>query len=239
MDEQKLHVDLTPIASFRYSEISNYQFQFLLLGKNNQALHTPVQCKDYFQDIFFTEATGVPADVYGLEWRKGMVDTDVEYFRMALNGGSLELESHIPAFQTFLNAFDSALGFRPSVVLPTDNPKIIVVDFSKEWTTGGPLLSAYTTLIRLAQLYSGEDVMEYLKKIHEYKDINKRPKDFPQYMGKEISRLDRTITKLAALLQGKKPESVWEDFKNSTNIVRDVHDLGVVNYPQFPTVSVE
>lgn len=237
--EEKLHVDLSPVKSFRYIEISNYLFQFLMLGENHQALHTPFQCKDYLHDIFFTESTGIPTDVYGISWRKGMLNTDVDFFNMALNGGSVELEGYIPAFQSFLTVFETALGIPATIVSPTDDSKTIVLTFHKDWTVGSPILSAYTTLIRLAALYEGGDVLEYLHKIHEYKNPEKKPANLPKYMSKEIGRLDRTLNRLAALLQGKRPDDVWANHVGTDNVIRDVHDLGIFNYVNFPQVSVE
>lgn len=238
ISNEVLHVDLSPVRKFRYVEISNHYFQFILLGENNQALHTPFQCKDYLQDIFFAEATGIVTDAYGIRWKKGMLNTDTGTFRMALHGGSILLESIAPAFQMFLNIFEEALGFSPTVVTTTDKPEIIVVDFSKEWTENGPLLSAYTTLIRLAGMYNGGDALEYLRAIHEYKNPDNRPAGFPMYMSKEIARLDKTLNRLAALLQGKKPDDAWSNHADTTNIIRDVHDMGICNFPGFPTVDL-
>jgi hypothetical protein len=239
MSKDLMHVDLTPIKTFRYNEISNYKFQFFLLGENYQALHTPFDCKDYFHEIFFTEYTGRSIEVYGMEWQPGTLNMENDTFLMALSGGSVQLEGYAKSFQKFLNSFDNALRFKPTKVHLTDNPLIIVLEFSKEWTVGGPLLSAYTTAIRLAALYEKGDALEYLKKIHEYKDDEKRPAGFPKFMGKEIARLDITLRRLAAILQGQKPECFWKEYKDTSNTTRYVHDLGIVNYQKFPSVDVD
>jgi hypothetical protein len=245
---EKIAVDLRPVNTFRYNQISNYKFQFVLLGDENQALHTPVECKDYFQDIFFTESTGISTDVYGIHWEQGRV-TPGEYYRIALLGGEVSnLEQLLPNIQMFVNDFENALGFPCSHFYPTENPGVVVVEFPKEWTVNGPMISAFTSLLRLGWLYTGEEsVLKYLKKIAIYKDDLKRPQNFPRFMKVEIKRLDNTIRKLASLLKGKKYEKKWDDIEIPSDIDPDyleefmieyIHDFGLVDCKDFPQEEV-
>lgn len=234
MSKNLPHVDLTPINEFRYIQIPNYDFTFILLDQNLKAVHSAFQCKDYLQDIFYTEYTGKAAEIWGIEWSQGMLEMDVEYFKMALHGGNIPLRSQAKRLQNFLNQFEASLQIPFTKVSPTDNPLIILVEFSKAWTENGPLLSAFTTLIRLGGMYHSGSPVKYLKKIHEYKHPNKQPKGFKQYMFVDISRMDNSLPKLAALLQGKKPVHNWSDFRN----INWVHDTGIVGFRDFPTVKV-
>lgn len=231
---EQIHVDLTPISEFRYCQISNHLFQFLLLDKNNRALHSPFECKDYLQDIFYCEYTGKNAGIYGISWKPGMLDINVETFRLALHGGKVTLDGRVEMLQKFLNEFENSLGIQPSTVSATDDSKIIVVDFSKEWTSNGPLLSAFTTLIRLSGTYNGENPIEYLSSLLQYKVPANRPQGFPDYMLVDIKRLDNTLPKFAALLEGRRPEHQWDNFKS----IMFVHDTGIVGFKDFPKANV-
>jgi hypothetical protein len=153
---------------------------------------------------------------------------------MALHGGNLNLENHAEKLQAFLNVFEDSLEIPHSKIHTTDNPIIVIVEFSKDWTENGPFLSAFTTLIRLGGLYEEGDVLDYLKKIHGYKIPANQPKGFPRYMLVDIQRLDISLPKFAALLEGKRPVHKWGDFKN----INYVHDTGIVGFREFPTVEV-
>lgn len=230
-----LEIDYAPISEFRYNQISNYEYQFLLIDKNNKALHTPFECKDYLQDIFYCEYVKKNSNIYGISWKPGMLDIDVEYFRVVLMGGREELEGKIPALQKFINVFDSAQGIPLSKVYPTTNPKNIVVEFHKLWTENGPKLSAYMTLLRLWGAYTEEeDVLEYLKKI--IKELRYDKFSGPLFMRKDIYNLsiENRLGRLAALLAGVKVQHNWSDFSS----IEEVHDTGLMEYEEFPTVEV-
>jgi len=234
---EKVHVDMTPIKEFRYCQISNHKFQYLLVDKNYRALHSPFECKDYIQDIFYTEYTGHSGEIWGMLWKQGMLDMDVEYFKLALHGGSLELEEKAPHLQKFLNTFEEALGIPESKVYGTDDPKIIVVEFNKEWTVNGPLLSAYTTLIRISGGYAGkESPMEYLKELSKYSSWEQTPPNkYPRYITPDVGNLGTSLNRFSALLKGLRPKHDWNSFNNMSR----VHNTGIVGFKQFPSAPVE
>jgi hypothetical protein len=230
-----MHVDLSPIKTFRYIQIPNHDFTFILLDENLKAIHSAFQCKDYLQDIFYCEYTGESAEIWGIYWTQNMLNMNTKRFKMALSGGKVQLENQVKTMKSFLNFFDVALDIPKTRVYNTDDPKIIVVDFHKSWTENGPLLSAFTTAIRLSGLYKEGDPIEYLTKIRGYIDSSKRPSDYMDYMLIDIQRLPVTLGRFAALLEGKKPEHSWSDFKD----IHAVHDTGIVGFGKFPTVSVK
>ena len=204
-------VNLEPVKKFNYNQIPNHEFCLVLLGSKNQALHTPFMCKDYLQDILWSEFTGRDADAYGLTWKKGTVKIQKPRHKIALLGGEVELVDKVQFLEKILNTFEVAQGFKKSRVHPTDNPKIIVVDFSNEWFACGPLISAFTTIIRISGSYLGEDVVEFLDKLEALRSSsmlgNKLPA--PEYSHVDIARLPQTLRKLKALLAGKHVELDW------------------------------
>lgn len=230
-----LKIDLAPIKTFRYSQISNHNFNFLLLTDDLKALHTPFQCKDYLQDIFYCEYTGKKAQIYGLEWVPGMVDMSKPFFKLALMGGKENLKDLMPTMQAFLNIFEDAQGIPRCSFEETEDPTTVVVTFSKDWTANGPLLSTFTTLIRLSGGYKEGDAMDYLKKLQEVREnynSGKVTQGFPNFMIKDALRIDDFIWKLAAILQGIKVEHSWDAFSN----IMYVHNWGLAGYKDYPQV---
>lgn len=229
--KEKLHVDLTPIHNFQYCQISNFNFQYLLLDENMKALHSPFQCKDYLQDIFYCEYTNRSGGIWGIHWQPGRVNTNVKTFHLALMWLNADMTQRIKPLKKFIHVFEKSLGIKPkSKIHETDNNGIIVVEFSKEWTNNGPLLSAFTTLLRISGAYSDGDPLEYLKEL-------KAPATLvPDYMKVDVNRLRKgtMLERFAALLQGLRPEHNWADFAN----MNYVHDTGIVGFNKFPEVEV-
>lgn len=236
VQKEKVTVDLSPVNNFHYCQISNHDFNYLIADADYRALHTPTPCKDYLQDIFFTEYTGETSDVYGLKWNKGMLDMSQEYFNLVIMGGKYEMESKIPQIEAILQTLDKAQGIPLTQVLPTTNPKHILIKFHRDWTRNGPTLSAYTSMVRISAYYQGEDPMEFLEKMMSYNGDDK-PEDLPVYMQVEIRRLPKTIKKFAALYEGEKAECPWENFKGLGSTT-SIHDMGIVNFQEFPTKSL-
>jgi hypothetical protein len=228
-----IKIDLTPLEDFQYNQISNYKFEFMLANSDLQVVHTPFECKDYLQDIFWCETMKKSATLYGLKWKPGMFDITTEYFYLVLSGGSVVLNTHIEPLKKFLNTFEEKLSIEPTEIYATENEKIIVLKFNREWTTCGPMLSAYTTLIRVAGAYQGGDVMDYLFDLSEGKLLN-----VPEYVVVEKKRLkgdtgegEPNIYKLAALLEGKKYKGKWEDVSS----MGMAHHYGITTTQHFPT----
>lgn len=228
-----IQVNYKPSQEFKYSQISNYQFEFALLGTENQLLHTATPCKDYFQDIFWCENNQKSSEVHGMHWKPGMLDISAPTFRIILMGGAVEMKSRIPGMQEFVNHFDNAQGFPLSVFDETENEKHIVVTFSREWTRNGPLLSAFTSLLRISgTCQPGEEPIAYLKRI-----MSEDSSKYPKYMAKEVGRLRDYKNKLAAVLKGIRVEKepAWGKGVN----IYEVHNLGIVSYVDFPTAEFE
>lgn len=225
-----LTIDLTPVSEFRYNQISNHNFSFLLLDKDLRAVHSPFMCKDYLQDIFWSEYTGNTAEIYGISWKQGMFDVSVDRFNMALLGGKECLKERKEQLEAFLNVFGKAQEIPDCVVHETDSMFNVVLEFHKGWVQSGPLLSAFTALIRLSGAYSvGDDMEKYLKNLSKF--VNEKH-DFPKYMTPDINRMDIALPRLLALLQGKTIDFPWEKFDS----VGKAHNYGLVGFSEFPTI---
>lgn len=235
-----IKVNKTPKFGFSYNQVSNHNFNLALLTEDNQVLHTPVMCKDYFQDIFWCEHSGKDDGIYGLKWKSGSFDVTQERFKILLMGGGVKISETQESLQSFINEFDKAQGFSLSVIHQTGDDEELVVEFSKDWTSSGPLLSALTTIIRLGGAYESGDVKEFLSNMHglisdhmEEIERGNTPdmKVEPEYAIVEVARLLRNYEKLLGLLAGKKIDFGWGNIGS----IRSAHYMGIYEYKDFPT----
>ena len=109
-----------------------------------------------------------------------------------------------------------------------------------------PMISALTTLVRVAGMYSiGQDVVEYLKAMAKPlfdKSYTRKWNPTFEYMAVEVQRLytpgdpiHSTLPKLLALLKGKIPKAKWSDMASINN----AHGFGIMYDPDFPREDVK
>jgi hypothetical protein len=184
--------------------------------------------------MFWSENTERPAYVYGIGWKKGMLDINVERFYLLLMGAGEILKDKIRSTQQFINYFDLAQGFTPSIVHETQDDRNIVIEFSKEWTTNGALLSAFTTIIRISSPYIlDEGAEDFINRVYEKLNTHTiAPGEFGRsYV--DICRLSVTRPRLFALLSGMKVDMKWSDSSSGMN----AHTNGIYGYHRFPSVD--
>ena len=229
-------VDLNPLHKFNYNEISNLNFCMALLTPEFRLLHNPVQCKDYFQDMFWSEHMNSNACVYGLTWTPGRIDISKDRFYLLLLGGMNEtLRDKIESTQKFINFFDVAQGIPLTIMHETPDEHNIVIEFSGEWTTSSAMLSAFTTIVRISGPYTiTESAVEFLDRVSslDLADFNIRKSLGRSYV--DISRLTVTKQKLFALLSGSKVSMKWKYVASGNS----AHVNGIYGYRGFPRVDV-
>ena len=236
-----MKIALDPLNKFGYNQIDNHDFRFVLLDGKLRALHSPFMCKDYLQDIFWAEYTKAPeATVYGLTWKGGMVDMAMPTFPLAVLGGKFDIAGHAPYLLEFLNRFEAPLGIPfTSIDVPDNERRTVICWMDKDWTVSGPLLSAYTSLIRIAGAYKGGDPIDYLKTLTrplmDPRTYNQLWKPDPPHITPDVSRISIILPKLNALFHGKRPTSKWAD----TQRMSIAHNLGIMGDSTFPTVAVK
>lgn len=240
-------IDMTPVHKFTYCQIHNKAFNFFLV-EEGKMVHSWFECKDYLQDIFWSEYQEQYISVHGLQWGPGKLknlNPKGGRFELGLHGGGVALKPLAGRLEEVLRQFDKAQGFKESEVEVTADPKVVVVHFSKEWTLNGPLLSAFTTIIRLFPHFNeGEDVVEGLHRLRgKYLTLDKEDgvyranvdgEEFSTpllaFTRVEMARFSTTYRKLLGLMEGKKVEMTWKDSGEGY----EVHNLGVVGCTTFP-----
>lgn len=148
-----------------------------LLSSGDFTTVTPISpCKDYLNEVVYTESTGIASSAHGLKYSKtGCLDRDKGYIAFKImpfmdNSEYREQKEHCENLnknylniQKFLNIFEEKLGIKDRTeILKLDDTYILVIP--KEWTTGTYKISLYTLLTRVGQFYDGtKEVMKYLE----------------------------------------------------------------------------
>lgn len=164
----------------------DYQMGFGFLRKTGVRLFETIQpispCKDYLNDVVFSEATGKPVTAYGLKTGKINLFENEKYAYLGIKilphkGGGVypQMEEHIQNLnqnyknlKKFLNYFDKALSLKLSQIYQA-NDNIFVIKFDKAWASYTYSISLYSLLCRLGQFYKGDvSPMDFLKSFKEF-----------------------------------------------------------------------
>lgn len=171
----------------KLNEGRNYQMGFGFLKNIGVRLFETIQrispCKDYLNDVVYSEATGLPVKAYGLSTEKtGLFDNE-KYAYLGIkilprqDGSSYnQMEEHIQNLnenyknlKKFLNYFDSALGLKKTQIYQA-NDNHFVIKFDVAWARYTYSISLFSLLCRVGQFYKGEQTpIEYLQ---TFKDFN-------------------------------------------------------------------
>lgn len=208
------------------AEIYSQGLEYSLLDKKKDkyvGIHTPVRCKDFLSDAYWSEHTNAKKDVtiYGFKWTPG-VEKSVfnETQHMGLYYEGKDLSDQASRLQEFLNKWEQMTGIPESKVEADDSGKHLIVHFNKEWTTQPIRVSLFTLLLRVGLGYDGSDVKKFMKAVSE--------------KGNAWGRNDGNYTKTAwpklerIFKEGGIP---WKQKYSDYTEVHTVHgSSGIVNY---------
>lgn len=137
-------------------------------------------CKDYLNDIVFTEFTGTPMSAYGLRTsHQGLLDDDKLYLILTFENGSYsfisneyeEFNKNLTNSQEFIRNFEKELGISELCTLEALDDKYFLFTFSKEWLVGLYCISMLSLLLRISQWYDGiMPIREYVDTFKHFKD---------------------------------------------------------------------
>lgn len=208
----------------------NYQMGFAFLKKTGTGTYETVQpispCKDYLNDVVWSEAVDKPIYAYGLNYKKvGIFEGATKAYLvmkiMPSFGGTSyigmdkdvkNLKENYQNLQKYINFFEEKLKLKVKTkIYPTDNDMFLVT-FDKYWTTGTYLISLYTLILRSGQYYKTGDKLDYFKtgkglQIDAYLCTGAAPK-------------------LEKLLNGAKVTQNLENLSGGTT----VHNLGIIGF---------
>lgn len=165
------------------SEGRNQGIGFAMLKKlslNNYETVNPISpCKDYLNEVIFTENTGIPTKAYGLVYDKpndifkGKKSYLVFMNQKQMSGNfsveyktfeaySKEIDENYKNIELFINNFQIKLGgFLPCKIRQAEDKKYLVI-FDTKWCQSTYSISLFTLLLRVAKSYKGEDIIKFL-----------------------------------------------------------------------------
>lgn len=194
-------------------------------GKDKYKTVTPLSpCKDYLNDVIYSETLNVPIGACGLKYEKqNIFDGKKGYLAMDFlesKYGSRPqfatdkqaFEQNIGAIQTVINWVEDKLNVPHSEI--TKDGDLYLVKGDNYWHTSTYLISLYTLLLRMAIKYTTGDVGDFL---------NNYPGNDP-----DAHIWASVKPKLMLLIAGHKIE---QKFDKSTG--QAIHSAGIVNYKDF------
>lgn len=211
-------------------------FTFTFINEKGKGLHSPAQCKDYFQDLFWSEYNGKPCDVWGFTWKPGMLNKDAKAYQLALQEKGSDMTTMSAQLLDFLAGFEKAQGFEYSVVHTTTQPDTIVLEFDARWTHSAPMISAFTSLVRLGFTYPGGDIMDYLTTLQAKanpENWRKANSAVHRRCLPDAQRLKVIGPRIKALLAGTFPTLPYTEITTADG----AHNTGIVGWGKFPEVK--
>jgi len=144
-----------------------YQF----LNDNYEGIHLGVCCKDFLQDIVYSELTNKSISVYGqtsvntntFEKQERLLLCMYPHSFITKEKPNLELFSE--NLEIFLNEIEVLRGYDLSLVYVVDDK--IIIDFSKEWICNPPTFSVFTLFCRVGIYYDSGNIEEYVSTLFQ------------------------------------------------------------------------
>lgn len=160
----------------------NYGLGYAFLKKIDDETFETIQpispCKDYLNDVVYSEVTGRPFRAWGLETeQRGIFDGDHAYMAIAVCklGKSLQTYSdyeqdmkfmaeNTDRMAEFINKIEGKLGIGKTSIVPiNDNLKLLIMD--KQWVSATYLISLYALMLRVGLSYEGGGVMTHMRQV--------------------------------------------------------------------------
>lgn len=205
------------------SEGRNYFMGFGFAKREGTELHVvnPLSpCKDYLNDVVWTEATGKDIRACGLSYSKKNIFTDnvgylifgiMPYFGGSKYDGQDKhtklLEENYPTIQTILNFIEEKLKVEGRSVVEKLKDNRFLLKVPVFWCTMTYRISLYTLIVRNAMFYKKGDILEWLKTTTDFQPDSYMLKD-------AIAKLEKMIKSGAPVVD--------------MNTIRCVHDAGII-----------
>ena len=203
----------------RLSEIVHYGFEYSLLNEELEALHQPVQCKDFLTDAFWSEHTKQPCSIYGFNWTPGTMAINEPWYRLALRYKDQDIQGWKIPMALFMGRFDKAFGFKYTRVDSANDNTVLVVKFDGGWTKQPILVSTFSQLLRLAATYDGvTPILTWLKDRHIDKAV---------LCSEDAGRISQYIENLKRMMKDGIPKQTYAEY---TDLWRVHGDSGLINY---------
>lgn len=190
------------------SEGRNYQMAFAFCKKKDEKTFETIQpispCKDYLNDVVFSEATGENISAYGLKTKRNHIfDEDYGYMVISIepnmNGGDYgklqkdrdNLNENYKLLEEFMQEFDKLFMDTNLTRIEKANDNYFIVYVPRIWVEQTYTISLYSLLLRIGQFWKkAQHPFEYIKNF----------KDFQP----DVYLLNSCKTKIETIIKNKK-----------------------------------
>lgn len=222
------------------AEGRNYGFSMAfckVLSDNQLETISPITaCKDFLNDILYTEKTQKKIGVYGLHTSYSGIFKDENYFYMVGKvlptkyGGNYATYDRDKEFAlgnkdgllSFINQFEDKLKIDLTEILECENDKeIVIFKVPIEWANSPYMISLYGLIVRIGLWYKYEDLEKYLNNFtYDNRDLF------------NAKNLLASIEKLKKIVNIYKPY----DYNILNNITPNtIHNFGIQSFLYKPT----
>lgn len=194
-------------------------------------------CKDYLNEVVFTENTGIPSKACGLIYSKkhGIFNEDYSYLVFKVQGlknndhrvtSEFTVEEYteiirnsIKNIENFINNLQDRIGIENKLSITEANDDHFLVKFDTIWARSTQSISLLTLLLRIAKNYKGGDIIKYLNNV-----ITEFAND--KAMSKTV------VKKLDIIFENKRLPTMTESFINvlKENPNRSPHSKGIISW---------
>lgn len=210
---------------------------FAMLQKSGRVFETvqPLSpCKDFLNEVIFTENTGIQSMAFGLHYKEklGIFKDNVGYMAIKMlpstyaeaytYSPSLEedrklLRKNYKLTQKYLNMFEEAAGIEGRTSIVKKNDDYFLVRFPMAWCSSTVGISLLSLLIRVAMVYDGkQELLEFLEKY----SYNKADKELVLGAMQNIKKILDTK---------KMPEQPAFNKEQAEKLMFSPHNLGIVS----------
>lgn len=214
---------------------SGLAFAFCRLKDDTLITIQPLSpCKDYLNDIVYSEYTGRSGDACGLHTEKTGVfeGTDVAYMVMSVLGRGAKsptpydgmdndiklLDTNHRHMQTMVNWFEERFNVKGRTVITQIKSNLYAICLPLFWTEGSYLISLYGLILRVAMYWDGAGSAYDAFKTHK---------------GADTYHVTSSVPKIERMLKGCIPK------QNLHEHATPPHSLGIISYsfPPLPPVT--
>lgn len=207
------------------------EVKFAIIDSKSGETITPFcKCKDYFTDMFWSNAVKKDVSIFGFKWKPNQDNgvLDKQTFTIAIKlrdrdtGSNIAIEKkNATTIRALLNKFERKLKFKLSKAILDSDESHIILTVPKGWSDKPYLVSALFFLIRLGFSYDGkENPIEFFTKA----------KSGDYYSPHDESYFRTAKKKLEDLLEGKiDKKQTYEMYTSGT-----IHSYsGIVGYKDY------
>jgi hypothetical protein len=193
--------------------------QYAILDNNGDIRHKPIRCKDYIQDVYWSEILKKGAITqYGFKWdgnNTNPVSKQDKVSVVLISDNGVSLQQYKDNLQNLLNIIENTLDIPNSEVINSSScDKDIIVTYDNKWSEKPYLLSMLYLLMRVGLYYkrNNNDIYEVVDYLTN-KNTNLLSNDIQQLLSINKNKKFEEL-----FINNELPKQKWSDYKDTSSI---------------------